>query len=43
VHRYKDAIREQKTAIELDPTGPRIDEWRTREKQLEALAEDRDA
>jgi hypothetical protein len=43
VRRYKDAIREQKIAIELDPAGPRIDEWRAREKQLEALAEGRDA
>jgi tetratricopeptide (TPR) repeat protein len=41
--RYKDAIREQRAAIELDPGGPRIDEWRAREKQLEALAEGRDA
>ena len=43
VRRYKDAIREQRAAIELDPTGPRSDEWRAREKQLEALAEGRDA
>jgi hypothetical protein len=43
VRRYKDAIREQRAAIALDPAGPRIDEWRAREKQLEALAQGRDA
>jgi hypothetical protein len=43
VRRYKDAMREQRAAIELDPAGPRVEEWRAREKQLEALAEGRDA
>jgi tetratricopeptide (TPR) repeat protein len=43
VRRYRDAIREQKVAIELDPNGPRIEEWRARERQLEALAEGPDA
>lgn len=39
VGRYKDAMREQKVAIELDPNGARVEEWRARERQLEALAQ----
>jgi len=39
VRRYKDAIREQKAAIELEPDGPRAEEWRARELKLETLAE----
>jgi len=33
--RYDEAKREQQTAIELDPNGPRSDEWRARLVQLE--------
>ena len=37
--RYGDATREQRMAIDLDPNGPRADEWRARLGQLEqALA-----
>jgi protein O-mannosyl-transferase len=33
--RYGDAAREQRTAIELDPSGPLADEWRSRLEQIE--------
>ena len=33
--RYEDAVSEQGAAIDLDPTGPRADEWRARLAQLE--------
>lgn len=33
--RYGDAAREQRAAIDLDPNGPRADEWRARLVQLE--------
>ena len=33
--RYADAAREQRTAIDLDPKGKRVDEWRARLGQLE--------
>lgn len=33
--RYSDAAREQRLAIDLDPNGPRADEWRSRLTQLE--------
>jgi tetratricopeptide (TPR) repeat protein len=37
--RYGDAANEQRLAIDLDPNGPRVDEWRLRLAQLEkALA-----
>lgn len=37
--RYGDAASEQRLAIDLDPNGPRVDEWRLRLTQLEkALA-----
>lgn len=33
--RYDDAAHEQRRAIDLDPKGPRVDEWRSRLTQLE--------
>lgn len=33
--RYGEAVREQRLAIDLDPNGPRADEWRARLTQLE--------
>jgi protein O-mannosyl-transferase len=36
--RYADAEREQQAAIELDPTGDRSDEWRSRLAELHSLS-----
>jgi len=35
--RYEDAAREQGAAIDLDPGGPRANEWRARLAQLEKI------
>jgi hypothetical protein len=37
LRRYDDAIREQRRAIDLDPAGNRVEEWRLRLAQLEKV------
>lgn len=41
--RFAEAMREQSTAISLDPDGPRADEWRNMLAQLEKLSADQSA